>query len=412
MDLASSSNEKLAQELASLRRPGTPPPETPERVQAQAAIEELQVHRIELEMQNRALREMQGELESAIQRYSDLYDNLPIAYVTLTPKGRIVEANTTALQWFRRERTKLIGSYINWFLDPFDAGRLAAHLESVPSRCSGGSLIEVTLRLDEGLLMTVQLSSCLGPTLGDGVPTIHTAITNIPKLRQAHRVLDDINREHDSLDRSIAQDLREPVVAISDYARSLLQEHGSSLTSEAREIVERMEGASFRLDTALQHLLVYCQLGGCEIALDPVSLEDVVQTVLLEHRALIQQRHAEVHVARPLPCVRGSRLMLGQVFSHLLKHVIDSAAPGELPRVHITSVMFDRMVTTRIANESGTTATGDPERAFSLFERGAGGNGGICLTVVRRVVERMSGRISIDSTSGNGSCFLLELPAI
>lgn len=364
-----------------------------------------------LETQRRALAEMQVELEGAIRRYADLYDNLPIALVTLTTKGRIVEANATALQWLRRERAQLIGSYFNGFLDPFDAGRLAAHLESAPSRSAAGSMIELTLRLADGLMMTVQLSSRVEPAGADGGSLIHTAITNISKLRQAHRVLDDISREQENVSQSIAQDLRAPVITISDHARNLLEEHRADLTIAVREAIERMEGAACRLESAAQHLLEYCLLGTAEVAADPVSVDDVIQMVMMEHRALIHRRHADVQVARPLPCVRGSRLILGQVFSHVLKQAINCAGEGDLPRVGISAVVNERKANIRITG-SGRQLAADSERVFSIYDQGPDGAGGVCLAVVRRAVERMQGRVWIESPPGGGTCFCLELMAV
>ena len=59
-------------------------------------IEDLQVHQIELEMQNEELRRIQGDFEKARDKYSDLYDFSPVSYFTMNEKGIILEANLTA----------------------------------------------------------------------------------------------------------------------------------------------------------------------------------------------------------------------------------------------------------------------------------------------------------------------------
>ena len=59
-------------------------------------IHELDTYQLELELQNEDLRNTQEELEKSRRRYADLYDFAPIAYITLSENGLILEANVTA----------------------------------------------------------------------------------------------------------------------------------------------------------------------------------------------------------------------------------------------------------------------------------------------------------------------------
>src|SRR5437762_966973 len=142
-DLNSLSKEQLDQRLQALQQQATR--HATETDALEAAVQELHVHRIELEMQNRALRETQSELEQAVQRYADLYDNLPLGYVTVTASGEIVSANRAATEWLRSDSRPLIGRSLGKFFDSYDAGRFAAHLE-ICVQTGGPATIELTLR--------------------------------------------------------------------------------------------------------------------------------------------------------------------------------------------------------------------------------------------------------------------------
>src|SRR5262245_25394402 len=72
-------------------------------------IQEMEVHQIELQAQNMALREVQRELEVSRAQYADLYDFAPIAYFTLDPAGVVLETNLRGAALLGRERVMITG---------------------------------------------------------------------------------------------------------------------------------------------------------------------------------------------------------------------------------------------------------------------------------------------------------------
>jgi|WetSurMetagenome_2_1015567.scaffolds.fasta_scaffold97573_2 two-component system, cell cycle sensor histidine kinase and response regulator CckA len=83
-------------------------------------VHELQVHQVELEMQNEDLLRTQEELEKEKERYSDLYTFAPIAYMTLNELGYILAANLTAADFLGEDRNRLIKLPFTKFIFPED----------------------------------------------------------------------------------------------------------------------------------------------------------------------------------------------------------------------------------------------------------------------------------------------------
>ncbi len=75
----------------------------------QRLLHELEVHQIELELQNAELRQTRDELEAALANYTDLYDFAPAGYFTLAATGTIREVNLTGAQLVGIERSRLVG---------------------------------------------------------------------------------------------------------------------------------------------------------------------------------------------------------------------------------------------------------------------------------------------------------------
>jgi len=132
-----------------------------------AAVHELRVHQIELEMQNAELRRAQLELEEQRAKYFELFDLAPVGYLTLSDKGIVDEANFTAAHLLGVERQLLVGQPFSAFvlaadrdayylhqrrleqtgaprscelrLQPVAAEPFWAHLESQPRRAADGA---------------------------------------------------------------------------------------------------------------------------------------------------------------------------------------------------------------------------------------------------------------------------------
>ena len=84
--------------------------------ETQRTLHELQVHQVELEMQNEALQQAQAELEISRTRYFELYDRAPVGYCTLSEQGIILEANLTACTLLNRDCNTLVEAPISHFI--------------------------------------------------------------------------------------------------------------------------------------------------------------------------------------------------------------------------------------------------------------------------------------------------------
>ena len=108
-----SSMRAKAEERARERRSDAATGEIPD---AAKLLYELQVHQIELEMQNQELRDTQLALEDARAKYFDLYDVAPVGYVTLDAQGVVIGANLTASRLLGVDRADLIDAPLTRFV--------------------------------------------------------------------------------------------------------------------------------------------------------------------------------------------------------------------------------------------------------------------------------------------------------
>ena len=126
----------------------------------QKLVHELQVHQIELEMQNEELRRTQLELETARDRYSDLYDFAPVGFLTLDSTGTVLEANLTSSHLLGTKRSSVIGSRLDRFFSPPDQIRFRQHFQRTLTSQSKQVLELNPIKQDHSALM-LRLESLL-----------------------------------------------------------------------------------------------------------------------------------------------------------------------------------------------------------------------------------------------------------
>src|SRR5512133_3655489 len=90
------------------------PPRTEEATQR--IVHELEVHQIELEMQNAELRQARDEVETLLEKYADLYDFAPVGYFTLDCDGIIRTTNLAGASLLGIERARLLGRRFGLFV--------------------------------------------------------------------------------------------------------------------------------------------------------------------------------------------------------------------------------------------------------------------------------------------------------
>ena len=155
---------------------------------AQRLLHELQVHQVELEMQNESLRKSQIEMETSRDRYVELYDFAPVGYLTLTANGLIEEANLTTTTLLGVERKKLLQSHFRAQVIPADQSRWLTKFKRLMEQGGKGS-VEVTMRRGDGTVFPAQID-CARTKVGAGETAIHIILTDISERKRAEDALD------------------------------------------------------------------------------------------------------------------------------------------------------------------------------------------------------------------------------
>ena len=257
------------------------------------------------------------------------------------------------------------------------------------------------------------------------------------RVAERTRRLEETNAELEAFSYSVSHDLRAPLRTIQGFTQALVEDYGDRLNSIGREYAHYIVESAVQMDTLISDLLAYSRLSRAAIQVQPTDLSNVIGQALSQLHAELQERQALVTVEEPFPQVMAHRTTLFQVVANLLSNAIKFVAPDVQPQVRIwveereegkvgdgeivsgetSSAIADtpyKWVRLSVEDNGIGIAPEYQERIFRVFERLHGtetyAGTGIGLAIVRKGMERLGGRVGLESQPNQGSRFWIELP--
>lgn len=269
----------------------------------------------------------------------------------------------------------------------------SAPVEALVEVRAGGELFPAWLNVD--LSSVEERKAALG-------------LTDVSELEEVRRELERSNRDLAGVAHTISHDLQAPLQAV----RNLL-ELTRARSEEARQTgyLDRALEAVARMDARMRDVLDYAQVGRSEVETTRVDTGALVQRALEDLAVELARTEARVEVGA-LPPVQADEVVLVRVFQNLVANALKytGAAP---PHIAIRARRVEGGVRFEVRDQGIGMAPGEAERAFLPFERlapEAAEGTGLGLAVVKARIERLGGRVGVESELGVGSTFWFELP--
>ena len=220
------------------------------------------------------------------------------------------------------------------------------------------------------------------------------------------------NAELEQLAHVASHDLQEPLRMVSSYTQLLAKRYQGRLDSDADKFIAYAVDGANRMQRLIQDLLTYSRIGKGQKELVETASEVALQNALTNLSQTISESGAVI-THDPLPPALMGEVQLTQLFQNLLANAIKYHGP-ETPRIHIFSFTRNKELTFSVRDNGIGIAAQHFERIFVMFQRLHARNEfsgtGIGLAIIKKIVERHGGRISLESEPGKGSTFSFSLP--
>lgn len=238
------------------------------------------------------------------------------------------------------------------------------------------------------------------------------------ELQRLNAELEYSNRELDAFAYIASHDLKEPLRGIHTFSHFLLEDYADKLDAAGVDKLRTLMRLTQRMESLIESLLHYSHVGRTELALERTDVQEVVEETLELLAARLQDGRVDVRIPTRLPIVQADRVRVGEIFNNLIINAVKyndkadrwieigcATSPGENGAMRQVFYVRD--------NGIGIAAQ-HHEAVFRIFRRlhgreEYGGGTGAGLTIVRKIVERHSGRIWLVSQPGVGSTFYFTL---
>lgn len=210
---------------------------------------------------------------------------------------------------------------------------------------------------------------------------------------------------------AITHDMRAPLRAMQGFASMIEEECTRDHRPINLEYLNRIKSAAERLDQLIADSLNYSKTVRQDLPTEPVDLGDLIPS-LVETYPNLQPDKADIRIENNLSTVLGNQAALTQCFSNLLGNAVKFVKPGARPQIRVRAEAVAETFTRVWVEDNGIGIPKDAfDRIFAMFQRAAKGyeGTGVGLAIVRKVVERMGGKVGVESEQGKGSRFWVEL---
>jgi PAS domain S-box-containing protein len=362
----------------------------------------------------------EAQLAENEQKYRLLAENSAdvICTHTLTGEFDFVSPSIAALTGYHPAELK--GKYANSFVYHEDRALYNAMMNRSDAY-AGSDTLQYRFLTKTGNYMWLET---VVRGFGDHMNTNEARfLSQTRSFQRHHEYLEQIERNAAELQDSYkdlemfayisSHDMQEPLRMISNYMQLLKRKYATLLDKDAMEYIDfAVKGAS-NLQALIKDLLSYSTINKKEINVTPIDIEMVLDDVLSGLQLLMQERNVKVYINEPLLPVMADKNAITQLLQNLIQNGIKYNISA-IPVIRISCAEDAKWVTYTIEDNGIGIDKQYAQQIFEPFQRLHNKHNfpgtGLGLSICRKIIDRLNGKIWVESEQGNGSSFYFSIP--
>lgn len=237
---------------------------------------------------------------------------------------------------------------------------------------------------------------------------------DITERKKAEEELVRSNMELERFAYVASHDLQEPLRMISSFTNLLQEKYSSTFDDTGHKYMGFISNAADRMRDLVVDLLEYSRADQDMETLKEIDCSDILKGVEESLSEIIQSSEAII-TSDPLPMIYSNEIRIYRLIQNLIGNAIKYQSPGNIPTIHIGVEDKDTHWIFSVSDNGIGIPEDQIDHVFVLFKRlnqNTYSGTGIGLSICKKVVESLGGKIWVDSTFGKGSTFYFSIPKI
>jgi len=242
---------------------------------------------------------------------------------------------------------------------------------------------------------------------------LRTHVLKLFELRRVTRELELSNKELETYNTTVSNDLRAPLRAMMGFSQLLLEEHTVELSEEGKDLLQRIDSSAIKLDKHCIDLAMLSRISHQNLQYRRTNLSHLAEEKIVEFKNAEPMRNVEL-VIHPHLIAMGDSDLLRIVIDNLLDNAWKFTAKCEQARIEFTKESNNGGVTFIVRDNGIGFEMAYASKLFQPFQKIHVSSDypghGIGLAMVKRIIDRHGGTIRADSTINEGTTIRFTLP--
>ena len=234
------------------------------------------------------------------------------------------------------------------------------------------------------------------------------------RIQKRTQDLTEAMEELESFSYSVSHDLRAPLRKVGGFSQILEKEYSGELPERAKHLMNNIKDGAHEMSQLIHDLLEFSKLGRQKLSFSDIDMNILCQGIINDTVALYPSLNINMSL-NSLENAKGDRNLVKQAISNLVWNAVKFSSKNELIEIQVDCTRQGSMNIYSVTDNGIGIDMKYADKVFSVFQRlhtkeqyeGTG----VGLALVKRIIKKHNGKVSVQGELGKGATFSFSLPA-